>query len=505
MSTLQSSIQDTHAGRKPTYAPRDPQTRRKKDRAFLVLCVATACFAVLMLATLLTSIAADGVGRLGWDFLTSLNSLRDPHEAGIWPALVGSVFLLVICAATAIPIGVGTAILLEEYRPKHPTLRWLHGFVQTNISNLAGVPSIVYGILGFSAFATMFGLFGSMTDPGLTVGQTWFYQYRDVAGNTYYTAAPAEAPEELPGASADMTYYTSVQLDEIADVAVLAAADLAPLQERIEADVDVIAETLKDMLYATRETRRGPVVVPGSVALEIGQAAFADTNLKADTQELLQITVGRLQAMDGKTAREIRTDRRALVDELEAAEMKAAGVDGQIIAGSTPQRRDVREPWYVQFPFGTSVLAGGLTLMLVILPIIIVASQEAIRSVPQSMRHGSLALGGTKWQAIQQVVLPAAVPGICTGSILAMSRAIGEAAPILLLGAGFVSFTPVLREGGNLMDGFSAMPLQIYNWTKDPDAAFKQTAAAGIIVLLTVLLSFNAIAVFIRQKYTQKI
>jgi len=114
-----------------------------------------------------------------------------------------------------------------------------------------------------------------------------------------------------------------------------------------------------------------------------------------------------------------------------------------VIEGSTPQRRSARQKWYLQLPLGKSVLAGGLTLMLVVLPIIIVASAEAIRSVPPSMRAGCLALGGTKWQSIRQVVLPAAIPGICTGSILAMSRAIGEAAPLILLGAVFISFNPL--------------------------------------------------------------
>ncbi len=145
------------------------------------------------------------------------------------------------------------------------------------------------------------------------------------------------------------------------------------------------------------------------------------------------------------------------------------------------------------------MLAGGLTLMLVILPVIIVASQEALRAVPDSMRQGALALGGTKWQAVSKIALPSAVPGICTGAILAMSRAIGEAAPLLILsGVVFISFTPV-----HLMSGFTVMPLQIYSWVSKPDESFRELAAAGIIVLLTVLFTFNALAVFIRQK-TQK-
>ena len=116
----------------------------------------------------------------------------------------------------------------------------------------------------------------------------------------------------------------------------------------------------------------------------------------------------------------------------------------------------------------------------------------------------ALALGATKWQSVSKTALPAAIPGICTGTILAISRAIGEAAPLILLGAVFISFNPLFREDGSLMDSFSAMPLQIFQWTAEPDAAFKKTAAAGIIVLLSVLLSFNAVAVFIRQKTQAK-
>ena len=152
--------------------------------------------------------------------------------------------------------------------------------------------------------------------------------------------------------------------------------------------------------------------------------------------------------------------------------------------------------FYFRIPFGGCVLAGGLTLMIVILPIVIIASQEALRAVPDSLREGALATGATRWQMVQRMTLPAAMPGIMTGVILAMSRAIGEAAPLLVVGGFlFVTFTPQ-----NLMDDFAAMPLQIYNWASRPQSDFHNVAASGIIVLLAVLLSFNALAVFIRQK-----
>ena len=134
--------------------------------------------------------------------------------------------------------------------------------------------------------------------------------------------------------------------------------------------------------------------------------------------------------------------------------------------------------------------------MLVILPVVIIASVEALRAVPNSLRQASLALGGTKWQTIRQVALPASIPMIMTGSILAMSRAIGEAAPILVLGVAlFITRTPE-----NLMDQFTILPMQVYNWAGRPQDSFQQLAASGIIILLIVLLTFNAAAILIRQK-----
>lgn len=152
------------------------------------------------------------------------------------------------------------------------------------------------------------------------------------------------------------------------------------------------------------------------------------------------------------------------------------------------------------FGLGRSILSGSLTLALLILPVIIVSSQEALKSVPKELRQGSLALGATQWQTTYKVVVPAALPGILTGSILALSRAIGEAAPLIMVGAaGFVAFLPK-----SIMDQFTVLPIQIYNWTSRPQAEFHQLAASGIIVLMVIMLFFNAVAIFLRNKYQQK-
>ncbi|NHN31397.1 phosphate ABC transporter permease PstA [Paenibacillus agricola] len=147
-----------------------------------------------------------------------------------------------------------------------------------------------------------------------------------------------------------------------------------------------------------------------------------------------------------------------------------------------------------------SLLSGALTMTLLVLPIIIVSSQEAIKTVPNSLRNASFALGANRWQTIVKVVLPSAIPGILTGSILSLSRAIGETAPLIVIGAvSYIAFLP-----SSPFDTFTAMPIQIYNWASQPQAAFTNVAAAGIIVLLAMLLSMNAFAIYLRNKYQRK-
>lgn len=308
-------------------APRPKWRREWRDRLFLVACIAAAFVSLFTLAALLTSIFVTGWDYLSGDLLSNPPS-RHPAKAGIKPAMFGTIWICTTCVIFALPIGWGTAILLEEFKPRNRMARMLQAFIQLNITNLAGVPSIVYGIVGLTAFVQMFGTFGNAMEPIWTLG----------------------TPEDW---------------------------------------------------------------------------------------------------------------------------------------------------YYLQLPFGRGTLAGGLTLMLVILPIVIITAQEALRSVPGSLRQASLALGSTRWQMIRTTTLPAAMPGMMTGTILAMSRAIGEAAPILIIaGIVYVRFTP-----GSLMDDFTAMPLQIFDWAGRPQEEFHKVAAAGIVVLLAILFSFNAVAVFIRYKF----
>jgi phosphate transport system permease protein len=302
--------------------PRSTASRIFSNRAFLLICLMATNIAMIVLAVLLISIFWQGWGTLSWKFITSFAS-RKPSEAGILAPLMGSVWVCAICGLVALPLGIGTAIFLEEFAKRSRFTR----IIQTNIMNLAGVPSIVYGILGLTAFARMFGAFGTTSEDAMNFG---------------------------------------------------------------------------------------------------------------DSESLL----------------------------------------------------------FLRIPFGSTVLAGGLTLMLVILPVVIISTQEALRSVPSSLRSGAFALGATRWQTVWAITLPAAIPGIMTGAILSMSRAIGESAPLLVIGGLLLVFnTPQ-----NLMSDFAILPLQIYNWAGRPQDSFHALAASAIIVQLAVLLVFNGFAVFVRQK-----
>ncbi|TWU23192.1 Phosphate transport system permease protein PstA [Novipirellula galeiformis] len=377
--------------------------RHRLDRWFVRFCQATAMVSVIMLAIMLTAVFYQGLPGFSWRFVSSAPSAT-PSEAGIRPALFGSMWVCGVCALFALPIGVSTAIFLEEFKPRRRVMRWFHSFIQLNISNLAGVPSVVYGIIGLTAFAGMFGIMGQTNEAAFEVGATYFDQFVSEG-----------------------------------DRILLVPADAAGAPE--------------------------PILKSGLVAL-------------TSSGESVQVNV-----IGAKSRLPKQADVRAVT----LREDAEAG-------------RISKKTWYYfRLPLGRGVLTGGLTLMLVVLPIVIIASQESLRAVPNSLREGSLGMGATQWQTVQNVTLPSAIPGIMTGAILAMSRAIGEAAPVLIIcGIVYIGSNP-----SNLMDDFSVMPLQIFNWAARPQAEFHSVAAQGIIVLLSLLLSFNAVAVLIRNR-TQK-
>jgi phosphate transport system permease protein len=280
------------------------QKEKAKGHIFTVLCIAAALVGIVSLATLLVYLLWDAAGWLDWQFITGTPS-RFAEKAGVYPMIVGSSFVVAMVAVFSLPLGVGAAIWLEEYAQ----VKWLRRLIEINISNLAGVPSIVYGLLGLGFFVSTLGL-----------------------------------------------------------------------------------------------------------------------------------------------------------------------------------------------PHGV-VLVGAFTLTLRVLPIVIVSSQEAIRAVPDSLRNASFGLGATKWQMIRSVVLPESVPGIMTGTILALSNAMGETAPLIMIGAA----TSIFTAPRGLMSAFSALPLQIFAWSDFPKEEFQHgVTPAAIVVLLMILLTMNCFAIYVRYRFSKK-
>lgn len=395
----------TEAFQKPSSVPR----RMAIAHAFTWVCRITALCSVLILALLLSTVLSKGLGHLSWSFITS-SPHPDPNRAGIWPALMGTFWTCSACALLTLPIGIATAIFLEELRPKNKMMRWLHSVVQINIANLAGVPSVVYGIVGMAAFVSMFGLMERVDKKQQSnhalfeVGVRYFDQFLTL--NDAVLLVPVEST---------------------------ASADTKP-EEGLDA-VDLNGRAVK--MHVVTKGGSNP-------------ASEVDEGLAVRWNE----TPGRIH----------------------------------------------RQSWYhFSVPFGRSVLSGSLTLMLVILPVVIISSQEAFKSVPPSLREAALGMGATPWQAVWNVSLPAAVPGIMTGSILAMSRAIGEAAPIMMI-SGVIFIT---RAPSNLMSVFTVLSLQIYDWAGRHEAGFHAISAAAMIVLLVLLLVFNSIAIVIRLRFSR--
>ena len=293
------------AGKRTSVFPKPATGSRVADAAFRVLMLLAIGASFLGLGAILFDVSSDGLPRLSVDFITNFPSQIIPARSGVQSAIVGTLYLTAICAVVVIPLGVATAVYLEEYADRD---RWYNRLVEVNIQNLAAVPSVVYGILGLAFIV------------------------------------------------------------------------------------------------------RGPISI------------------------------------------------------------------------------------------GPVLLAGGITLGLLVLPVVIIVAREAIRAVPPSIREGSMALGATQWQTIWKQVLPGSIAGIATGVILALSRAIGETAPLLVIGAGVsLRFNP-----DGLTSQFTALPIQIFAWTQDPNQEFVSRAAGAIVVLMAILLLMNSVAIWLRNRYEQK-
>lgn len=382
-------------------------------RLSVAICLLFSLLSILVLLGLLGFVLWEGYQGLTGQFFSNGHRENQPHLSGISQALVGSGVLCVVCILFALPLGIGTAVYLEEFEPRNPWLGRLRQFFQININNLAGVPSVVYGILGVTAFVYMFGLIDPIQvgqKPFLEIGTRYFYQVKTLGS-------------DVDAESIEVVYFPASDPEQA----------LFEIQEPLQA-IDARGEVLQLM-----------VLQPGD--------PWPD-----DKQEL----------------------RRA------------------VLAGTVASRFADHDFHHLRLPLGRSVLAAGMTLSLVILPMVIIVSQEALRRVPDRLREGALALGATRWQMVRQTVLPTAMPGIMTGAILAISRAVGEAAPVIAVMGGLLATT---RNMGSLMDSSPALPVTIYKWTLHPNNAYDALAASAIIVLLLFLVSLNSIAIYLRYRF----
>lgn len=383
--------------------------RKQKSDLFALACLAVCSFVVVILITLIATVAIKGIGWITPGFITGVHHEDHPETSGIRQAIAGSLVVCAICALAALPIGIATAIFLEEYRPRNPFLLWMHGLVQLNINNLAGVPSIVYGILGLTAFVYMFGIVPpiEVNRPAkYEIGAEYHYQMKTLGGK--WVNFPAED-----------RFQTVIRISEPRTVW---TAEGQPIELN---------------------------VLPKTAASPTDRAVRERT------------------VFEGASASVFRRNSW----------------------------------WHMHLPFSKSILSAGLTLALVILPIVIIASQEAIRSVPSSLREAAYGMGANTWQVVRSVVVPSAIPGIMTGAILAMSRAIGEAAPILAVIGGVLGTTTGLT---GLMDKSPVLPVTIYRWASDENVGFEYLSAAAILVLLVVLILMNSVAIAIRSRYEKR-
>ncbi len=479
---------------------KDPKHRSESKRKrfsswFSVICLLVSSIAVVVLATLLVSIFVTGGSWLNFEFLTASHRENNPESSGIGQAIVGSLVICAICGLAALPIGIGTAIFLEEFQPRNRYLRMFHGLVQLNINNLAGVPSIVYGILGLTAFVYMFGAFNSIKvndQPDFELGATYYYQVKTLGGT--YAKFPAKRSLQ-PSFEPKSETPVDIGSGDVGSGQMLALNVVSRSDPKTDY-ADKESHTIFKGSTAHLETRDGQsVYVMQSIAGN--ELSFPAHPTYAQFAKILEpITV---TGPDGTTFELNVLDKSAAIPKDDAIKARSVFADSP-----DPTKRSsasiFRESsfFHMHLPFSKSVLSAGLTLALVILPIVIIASQEAIRGVPQTLREAAFGMGATRWQVVRGAVLPSATPGIMTGAILAMSRAVGEAAPVLAVMGGVLGTTSGLSS---LMDKTPVLPVTIFKWAGDENAGFENLSAAAIIVLLVFLLMMNSVAILIRYRF----
>jgi len=375
---------------------------------------------------------------LSSDFISSPMS-STPALAGIRTALIGSIGLMVIVILVALPVGVGAAIYLEEYASDS----FINRLIETNVRNLAGVPSIIYGMLGLAIFVRALAPFSS--------GLIFHYNF------------------DVP---------------------------------TVDTVISRIAPLLDDEIVVTN----GEIINNGDTLDTQATQRVVDTFLYFGTPTLSMMGNSPITDLANSLANALNTSVDVVqVGNSEDADIEIKGNFYTFDVVDAPVTDDIFDALMTSLirinsfsPNGRTLLAAGLTLVLLILPIIIINAQEAIRAVPYAIREASYGLGATRWQTIWNQVLPAALPGIMTGTILSVSRAVGETAPLIVVGAS----TFLVTDPNSPFSQFTAMPIQIYQWTSRPQGQFADIAAAAIIVLLTLMLSLNAVAILLRNRYS---
>jgi ABC-type phosphate transport system permease subunit len=373
---------------------------------------------------------------INFDFITSSVS-SSATTTGLRTAILGSFFIMLVTIPVSLIVGVSAAIYLEEYAGDH----WFNRVIEINIRTLAGIPSVIYGMLGLAVFAQAL----SVLTGGYLLGQNLPDQnelqvagyIREVLGEPALSGQDAQLLVEDIGGSSSETAAIALMIEQM------------PSEQLSE-------QELANLIRAFYSLRR-----PQWFSL-------SDFSTPSDAR-VSELISGALE-----------TDKLS---------------DEQLTLLSERMRT------YGTFNInGRTVISAGLTLALLILPVIIVSSQEAVRAVPDSIREASYGLGATKWQTVSRQVLPVALPSVLTGVILAVSRAVGETAPLLVVGAStFIGIDP-----NGLFSKFTVVPIQIYQWTSRPEQEFRNVAAAAIIILLIVMLSMNAIAIYARNRLSRR-
>ena len=373
------------------------------------------------------------------DFLTTPMS-STPALAGVRTALIGSLGLMAVVVLVSLPVGVGAAIYLEEYAQQG----FISRLIETNVRNLAGVPSIIYGMLGLAIFVRALAPFTS-----------------------------------------GMIFHTNVEAPTVASV------------------LERIAPAFNDDIYLDGGVIRSQSDVVAAPTAQRIVAAF----LRFGTPSLTMHGNSSVRELSDSLAEALGI----VVETVEVRADEAQDLErrGQRYRFELPAAAPISSETYAQLmaslarinsfsPNGRTLVSAGLTLALLILPIIIINAQEAIRAVPFTIREASFGLGATRWQTIWKQVLPAALPGIMTGTILSVSRAVGETAPLIVVGAA----TFLVTDPSSPFSQFTALPIQIYQWTARPQDQFADIAAAAIIVLLALMLTLNAAAIILRNRYS---